>query len=402
MMRFEWKKIFERRLNVIAMIAGYVLLGLCLFSYIRYGNYYYDEATGTYVDGIQGIRLSQQRTTGQTDVVSEEYMTQLIREIQSYGLDQESDEAYVKIARPMGDIYYFAARNYTDMRTKDIDRNALNEVDLTVGAGFYEQRMKKITDYLNCDFSYGNYKESEKAFWIQKAEAVEVPFRWGDKNVMNITWDIISLGFYFLFVIVICVSSVFSGEYETDAASLLLTTKHGKGRLVWSKIAVSVLFTVGYLTVGSGIAVAVIGLIFGFPGADLPVQLWDSVIPYNLTIGETCLLSFMLIVFIALTVTLVMLCCSAGLHSSFATLVIGMVILVAPAFFPMSKTSGLWNHINYLFPVRVMNFKDLISSYVSYTAGKYVISYAAMTVIVYTVIGVAALLSTRRGFVKME
>lgn len=402
MMRFEWKKIFERRLNVIAMIAGYVLLGVCLFSYTRYGNFYYDTETDTYVDGIQGIRLSQQRTAEQTDVVSEEYMTQLIREIQSYDLDLESDEAYVKIARPMGDIYYFAAKNYTDMRTNDLDRNALNEVDLTGGAGFYEQRMKKITDYLNCDFSYGNYKESEKAFWIQKAEAVTVPFQWGDKNVMSITWDIISLGFYFLFVIVICVSSVFSGEYETDAASLLLTTKHGKERLVWSKIAVSVLFTVGYLTVGNGIAVAVIGLIFGFPGAGLPVQLWDSVIPYDLTIGETCLLSFILIVFIALTVTLVMLCCSAGLHSSFTTLVIGMVILIAPAFFPMSKTSGLWNHINYLFPVRVMNFKDLISAYVSYTAGKYVIPYAAMTVIVYTVIGVAALLSIRRGFVKMR
>ena len=35
-------------------------------------------------------------------------------------------------------------------------------------------------------------------------------------------------GFYLWFVIVICVSPVFSSEYESGAAALLLTTKHGK------------------------------------------------------------------------------------------------------------------------------------------------------------------------------
>lgn len=41
-----------------------------------------------------------------------------------------------------------------------------------------------------------------------------------------------------------------TGEYESGAALLLLTTKFGKNRLIWSKIAVSLLFTVGYLSVG--------------------------------------------------------------------------------------------------------------------------------------------------------
>ena len=57
-------------------------------------------------------------------------------------------------------------------------------------------------------------------------------------------------GFYLWFVIVICVSPVFSSEYESGAAALLLTTKHGKGRLVWSKLVAALLFTAGYLAVG--------------------------------------------------------------------------------------------------------------------------------------------------------
>ncbi|MBD5452359.1 MAG: ABC transporter permease [Lachnospiraceae bacterium] len=401
MMWFEWKKIFERRLNVAAMLLGYLLIGVCVFNYITQESIY-DEKTDSYIAGIAAYRLDQERTAKQTDVISEEYMTQLISEIQSYHMNLESDDAYSEVIRPLGDVFYFAVKNYTDMRADIMDRNALNAVDLTGGARFYEQRMKKITDYLNMDFSYGNYKESEKAYWIRKAEDTITPFRWGSMSVMNSVLYTVEIGFYLWFVIIICTSSVFSSEYESGAALLLLTTKYGKDRLIWSKIAVTVLFTVGYLSVGILAGVGVIGLLLGFTGAALPVQLWNSVIPYNLSVGQVCLGTFAIVLLIGLAFALVLLCCSARLRSSLATLVIGVTILIAPAFFPMSKESGLWNHINYLFPVRVMDFKKMLGSFVSYPVGDCVISYVGMMVIVYAVIGSAALLLIRKGFVKAK
>ena len=399
MMRFEWKKIFERRLNVAAMLLGYLLIGVCVFSYISQETFY-DEKTDSYIKGIEAYRLEQRKAAQQTDVISEEYMTRLIGGIQSHDMDLESDDAYAEVIRPLGDVFYFAAKNYTDMRSDISDRNALNAVDLTEGARFYEQRMKKITEYLNMDFSYGNYQESEKAYWIRKAEDTVTPFRWGSTSVMNSVFLTVAVGFYLWFVIVICASSVFASEYESGAASLLLTTKYGKDRLIWSKIAVTVLFTVGYLSVGILAGVGVMGLLLGFAGADLPVQLWNSVIPYNLTLGQACLGSFGIILLIGMTLAFVLLCCSARLRSSLATLVIGGVILIAPAFFPMSKESGVWNHINYLFPVRVVDLKKMLGSFVSYPVGDFVIPYVGMFVIVYVVIGVLALLLIRKGFVK--
>ena len=92
MIRYEWKKIFERRLNVAAMLLGYVLLGFCVFVWIS-GASSYDEETQTYIEGIDAVRLDQQRVETQTDILSEEYITQLIQLIQSFGLDLESDEA---------------------------------------------------------------------------------------------------------------------------------------------------------------------------------------------------------------------------------------------------------------------------------------------------------------------
>jgi len=401
MIWFEWKKIFERRLNVAAMLLGYLLIGVCVFNYISQASFY-DEKTDTYIEGIAAYRLSEERAAGQTDVISEEYMTRLIDGIQSYDVDLESDDAYLEVIRPLGDIFYFAAKNYTDMRESIVDRNALNQVDLTDGAQFYAQRMKKITDYLNMDFSYGNYKEAEKAYWIRKAESTMAPFRWGSKGIMDSVFNTIAIGFYLWFVIVICVSPVFSSEYESRAAALLLTTKYGKSRLIWVKIAAAVLFTVGYLSIGTLAAVGVIGLLLGFSGADLPIQLWNSVIPYNLTIGQVCLWNFGIIIFIGVTLALVQLCCSARLHSSLAALVIGIAVIIAPAFFPMSKESGLWNHINYLFPVRAADLKTMLGSFVSYTVGDCVIPYVGMVLIVYVVIGGAAFVLIRRGFVKAK
>ena len=151
MMRYEWKKIFERRLNVIAMLLGYMLIGICVFSYFSQERFY-DEKTDSYIEGIEAIRMEQARAEAQTDVITEEYVTKLISDIQSHDMDLGSDEAYVEVIRPLGDIFYFTAKNYTDMWENTIDESALGRLDLTDGARFYEHRMEKITDYLNCDF----------------------------------------------------------------------------------------------------------------------------------------------------------------------------------------------------------------------------------------------------------
>lgn len=401
MMRYEWKKIFESRLNVLAMLLGYLLIGVVVFSYISQERFY-DAATDGYIEGIEAYQMKQELAQSQTDVITEEYVTELIGEIQSIGIDLESDEAYTKIISPLGDMFYFVSKNYTDMRDSITDISAVSKVNLEDGAGFYEQRMEKIRDYLNMDFSYGNYTEAEKAYWLEKAEHTNVPFRWGGKAVMSIVWEYMFTGIYLWFVVVICTSSVFSSEYESGAAYLLLTTKHGKDKLVWSKIGVSVLFTVGYLTVGAMLALVPTALFLGLPGVDLPVQLWDSVIPYNITIGQTCLGGFGLGLLIAVAIALTLLCCSAGFRSSMATLTIGVAVIIAPMFFPMSKESGLWNHINYLFPGRAFNLKENLGSYVSYAAGDIVISYTAMVVIVYALICAAALLLIRRIFVRVK
>lgn len=357
MIYYEFQKIFKRKMNVIAMLAGMILILVCAVNYVR-NESFYDADSDSYVSGIQAFPMQEKKSSEMTDYLTEEYLTGIVKNIQEKDMDLESEEAYLEVIRPKTELMHILCRNYMDMG-EEVDWERLNEISTEGGIQFYERRIEKVEEYLNMDFSFGNYSEAEKAFWLKKENEVEIPFLWGSKSAMDSMWTLIESGFYLMFVIAICIAPVFASEYESGASALLLSTKYGKTKLIFAKIIASVLFSLVYVALGIGMGIAVMGITVGFHGSNLPVQLWDTIIPYHWTIGETLVISF---------------------------------AMIGPAFLPMSKESGLWNHINYLFPVRVMLMKDAISTLNSYQFGPIVFSYLGMAVLVYLLVSVLSFL----------
>lgn len=400
MIFFEGKKIFERRFNVAMMLIGYLLIVICTVSFIGQTDFW-EETTQSYILGIQAFPMLEEKNNGLIDYLTEEYLTKLVEEIQEKQVDLDTDEAYIQIIRPMRDILHVLCSNYMDPG-EYVQWNQLNEISTENGIQFYERRMEKVEEYLNMDFSYGNYSEEEKTFWLEKEQEVQTPFKWGDKSAMDIVWDIIQISFYLMFVIAVCIAPVFASEYESGASALLLTTKYGKTKLIYAKILAAILFALGYVAIGIGAGIATVGIAVGFHGAELPVQLWGTIIPYDWTVGEACLASFAVMLLIALTVALFTCLISSRTKGSLITLVIGFTLLIGPAFLPMSKESRLWNHINYLFPVRVMEMKDVLKILNSYQFGPLIFSYLGMAVMVYSLVGILSFLGIRNGFAKHQ
>lgn len=397
---FELKKIFKRKFNVIAMLAGYLLILVCVVSFIR-GASFWEEESQSYVEGVRAFQRAREKNDALTDFLTEEYLTGLVEDIQGKDVDLDTDEGYMQVIRPIRDMIWILCSNYTDIG-EDFEWGMAGEIPSEGGIHFYERRMEKVADYLNMDFSYGNYSEREKEFWIGMEQEVETPFRWGDRSSMDIVWDTIQTAFYLLFVITVCVSPVFAAEYESGAAALLLTTRNGKTRLICAKVAAVALFSLSYLAVGIGLGVAIEGVAVGFHGAGLPIQLWGTHIPYNWSVGETCVVSFGMLLLATLMITLFGAFLSARVKSSMATLVICFVILIAPAFLPMSRESGLWNHINYLFPIRLISMKDVLRTFNSYQFGTVVVSYPGMAAAVYAIVSLVSLLGIKNGFARHQ
>lgn len=399
MLRFELKKIFEKRLNVVAMIVGYVVLALCLIVPIHDEAYYFEDSA-EYISGIEAIEKNRELATSQTDYLTEEFVTDTIREIQSKNMDLESDEGYMEIFRPTGDLVYYLANSYMDITYTKYDTNILNRIDLTDGgADFYETRMQLIKDHLNKDWSFGNYTEREKEYWISKAQKVTQPFQWGDRTVPKMVLMIFGVAFYQLFVIAICIAPVFAAESESGATQLLLTTRYGKKKLVWTKALASFIFAFGYLILSGIIELGVIGVLFGLEDMALPIQLIDAKIPYELTLGKACALQAGVCLLIAFFVTAFVMIFSALTKSSLATMALTLTWLIAPAFFPGSKTNDFFNHINYLFAVRFAEVQDVLKMFIDYQFGNIVIDYITMAAIVHLVLGILLLIPLRKVFV---
>lgn len=401
MIGYEWKKIFSRRFNVLAMLAGYILALICTFNYV-YQESYFDPQTEEYVNGIAAFEQQRHDEHMRTEVLSEEYVTTVVQEVQAKEIgDLESDEAYMDVLRPNYLMLNLISKNYTDM-TDNTDFNVLNQINAENGISFYERRTEKLSDYLNLDFSFGNYSEAEKEYWMEKEQSVQTPFAWGDFTIADKASDLISVMFYFLFVIGVCIAPVFASEYETGADALLLTTKYGKTRLILAKIAAAVLFCIGYTVPVIGLCAAVLGCTVGFSGMELPVQLWETTIPYGWSMGKAVLVGAALMLLVMLTFTLLTLMLSARCRSAMIALAIGVVVIIGPSFFPMSENYRIWNQINYLFPVRLISIKDILRAFNSYQFGSVILSYLGMIVIVYTVVSVLCLLAIRGGFTKRQ
>lgn len=381
------------------MVLGYLLIVVCIVSCIS-SESTFDDEKGEYVKGLKAFVLDRQKCAAQTDVLSETYVTEFLKELQSSPLDLDSDEGYTEVIRPKGALFYVIANSYADMNQPYPVQEDLKKLDISQGAGFYQQRLDKIQSFLNLDFSFGNYTAAEKAYWMDKAKKVEEPFAWGSKKAIGNVFELAFTGFYLLAVVAVCISPVFSRESESGASHLLFTTKYGKNRMIRAKILASLVFSLGYMGIGLISGMLAVGAVCGFSEAGLPIQLWNTSLPYNMTMGQLCVLEVAVILLITAAFTALLLLLSAQTKSTLATMAAILVLFIGPAFMDNSKTLGWYNHLLDLSAVRFIDLKNVLGSFVDYRFGSFILDYITMGILTYAVITIVSLLPLRKIFVK--
>lgn len=398
MLRFELMKIFKNKLNISAMLLGYLLIVVCIVCYIA-DQSVYNSAEDVYETGAAAVTYDRKLAQTQTAYVTEQYVTNFLAELQASPLDLDSDDAYMEIVRKNSSMFYFIGNSYTELNQQYPLFNDMKNIDLSDGAQFYKRRIDKIKNFLNMDFSFGNYAAAEKEYWLAKAAQVEEPLVWGSKMTMSMVYDLLAVGFYLLAVIVVCISPVLSRESESGASQLLFTTKYGKTRLIRIKILASLIFSVGYISIGLLSGILVIGLLFGFSEAGLPAQLWNLAIPYDFSIGQICMVEFLVILVISAAVTMLILLLSACTKSTMTTMAAILVLLIGPAFLANSKTCGWYNHLIDLAAIRFVDTKTVLGIFVDYRFGNIIIDYLTMGFVTYFLLAIAAGILVRRVFV---
>lgn len=260
-------------------------------------------------------------------------------------------------------------------------------MNLEHGTDFYGARDEKINKLLNNVYSDWNFGTAEKEFWLNHISNISTPYEYGYHAGWESLMSCMELFALAILCICICVSGTFSGEYQSGAVSVILSSRYGKSKLATAKILAAfayslITFTI-FVIMGCGIQL----VSFGFDGWNLPVQVMSSIAPYSVSLLGATLLALITLYLVLIGMVSLTLLLSAKLKSSVPVLVVVVLMMMLPMFLGISETSGVWNRILELLPYKATQpvFTDDSLGYFGYPIGGATFDIVTMRMIVYAV-----------------
>ena len=243
MTKFELKKIIRRKSTIIGIIILFVLLITSFL--IQLSNEIYG---GTYT-GMSAISKRKDAFTKLSGDLTEKKLSEIIgihNELRSnpenlstneYSLSGLNDVAYFKYWEKYENIDWLLVKANSPIGSTNFD--IINELTPKDASKFYFKRQDKIKEFIDNN----SYSAKEKI--MESVKGIDNPlyYNYSDGWRMLLSEMDDAFGIYILIIICICIAPLFSLEYQTQVDSIILSTKHGRNKLIRSKFNASFIFT---------------------------------------------------------------------------------------------------------------------------------------------------------------
>ncbi|EQF65595.1 ABC-2 transporter family protein, partial [Clostridioides difficile CD196] len=285
-------------------------------------------------------------------------------------------DIYWKFFYPNKAFYNFIIESYSN--PNDYNPEIIKSMPLEDGVNFYKFRNEKVNTILNMEYPDKNYTQKEKDFWLSKNKDIEEPYLNGYYQGWNYFLLARDLLIFTIMAVCISIASVFSGEYQSGADSVVLTSKYGKTKVITAKIISSFLFGTIIFVINTIVSIGILLLSFGIDGWNLPLQLTTSSIPYPYTFLQAILLSVLIIYMILILLISFTLLLSSYMKSPFPVLITNIILLFVPIFFKYSETNKLYNQILRILPSNAISFS--FTDYIDYKFGNLIVTLPTMII----------------------
>lgn len=410
---FELKKIIKKKLNIIVVL-GSLALTVILFTLpvLQFSSF---DIDGNQVRGFPGIKLEKQLQEELKGTLTEERITNDILNYQELfnnpenfvmndGRKELSYSTFNQNVLPKLSYLRFINNNYVNEKSVGYSISEIENLPIENGANFYQQRDKKIYNILNASYKDWDYSNQEKSFWIKKNKDVSIPFEYGYHEGWRTVLSCMELMALPIIAICICIAPMFSGEYQSGADNIILSSRYGKSKLVVAKILSSFIFAFIVYTINIFVGLGIVLFSFGIDGWSLPIQIINSTTTYALTFLQAtsiCILTIYLVMFAMVSITLLL---SAKLKTAFSVLIIMICIIMMPLFFNISETNGVWNHIDIILPYISCQsvFGSDFNNYFSYPLPGFTMDILTMRIVIYLIITAICIPFAYRTFKKHQ
>ena len=392
---FEYKKIFRRKSAVVAIVMLYVLSAVtCILPIIGTS---YGVVTESKYEAIMKDKAYEMALNGR------ELDSGLMLEMsKAYGYipDEAADYTYTQeyetYARPYSSVYRLVRGgfNSSEYRFSMKEAKALTP---EIADSYYEVRQQNMI----YDMKNEGASDEEVKYMLECDSEVQKPFRLGyNSGYRSYISFMYTAAVFMMFVISICVAPIFAGEYTSGADQLLLTSKHGKRKLIYSKIFAGLSFAV-FVSVTIFAIVSLISLsIYGMEGFDTALQLIYPQVCYNVSIGKAVFMLSGIGILACMCIASVTMLLSAKMRTPFPVIIIMSLANFVPMVLNIVGNSPIVRVINkimILFPVRMCNIWDPFSANMYGAFGSYIRPYIFMPIFA-ALLTIAAIPLIYRGF----
>ena len=325
LIKLEWAKLCRRRITIIVTLCCFA--GTVIFFLLPFLQFKAWDETGTMLTGRDAAtyrhEVYDQLLSG---LLTEERITRDIKEYQEIYSDPSNlmqerggeivlkDELYYKYLEPRRSYFNMIGNAYSN--TNELGIDSILNVSLDDGALFYKNRQETIIERINNNEELNN---AEKNYWKKRALSVDTPFEYG----YGLGWANFGSTAEMLIIcilgICITISPVFSDEYRTGTAPIILSTRYGKNKVIGAKIISALSFSSILFLINAFAALALPLLTFGSDGGNLPLQITSIVSPYNLTFKEAALMSILIAYIVMLGMVSITLFLSSTMKSPFSS-----------------------------------------------------------------------------------
>lgn len=396
----EYKKIFKRKSTIIMLILSLgTILFLSTFSLLDKG-YYFHSYVGEDKSAIESMNLDKAVILSKVGVMDEALIKEAIEqnqimqkdednfEINRWGRKVSTMEATIEYKLPYDQVVGFINHAYISSVKTENGEYPIDKLSPKDAENFYANYKNILIDYAN------NIKpdltQAEKELHLKMIDEIETPFN----NDYLLSYSSFRgmypiIGLLILTAIAIICSQIFANEYQLKVDSLILTSKHGKNKVIVAKIITGISFSAIIPIVFSGSYMLLLFAVCGFTGHDVSWQIADPFSSFPITMAEAVIICIAVSVFVSVAFGIFTMLISAKNKTPFGAIVVALMVAIIPMFIPLTSNRYFLQFVLAM-PLRTFDTNAMFSKWfysfgsISLTPGSFYILISVILVVVMT------------------
>ena len=301
---FELRKVFSKRLSLIALVG--ILLFSVLISFSTYQNKYAFDGVNAEGSGKTAVEIDKGIAAKYEGILTDEKVQQMM-----------SDFAPTSDLHGLSAIYVYQNAMQSAAFSRFSDKEG-NWNGLSVSDVFGNEEIKI------------GYVDG----WLSTS-----------KNMVRV---FIALAL----AVIIMLAPIFSGEYE-GVDNIILTSKYGKTKCATAKVIAGIITAILTTTLVAAINLLLAFVFYGTEGLDCsilfaPSDYVEAFIPFNITCGTLLKYQILLAFTCTLSITGITLFLSAISKNQIVALVAAMAIFLFPVLLPITEVNPLFRLVGLL------------------------------------------------------